>query len=193
MPTFKNEPEVLRQTINEVLKAHPCYEPLLERNVKIDAIFAYANQDENNKPIGNAITVNGVKALGKCKVVSLKDRAKGHGDAEIIIDGDHWDQVGIGEQFALVDHELYHIVLNQTKTGVVRLDDLGRPKLRIRKHDYQFGWFTEIARRNGAFSGEQLQARQIFEEAGQFYWPAITQALGINADVEQTAKAIRRS
>lgn len=34
---------------------------------------------------------HGVKAAGLCRIVNLKDRVKGLGDVEILIDGDWWE------------------------------------------------------------------------------------------------------
>jgi hypothetical protein len=55
------------------------------------------------------------------------------------------------------------------------MDDLGRPKLRMRKHDINFGWFNQVAKRHGSASQERIQARMILDEAGQFYWPDLVQ------------------
>jgi hypothetical protein len=51
---------------------------------------------------------------------------------------------------------------------VVR-DDLDRPKLRVRKHDHQFGWFDSIARRHGPASFEVQQYRK-FNESHRQLW-----------------------
>jgi hypothetical protein len=52
------------------------------------------------------------------------------------------------------------------RTGEIQLDDEGRPKLRIRPHDFEFGWFARTAELYGEESYEVSQAREIV--AAQF-------------------------
>jgi hypothetical protein len=37
------------------------------------------------------------------------------------------------------------MIAKNKKTGQIQLDDEGRPKLRIRPHDFEFGWFARTA------------------------------------------------
>jgi hypothetical protein len=68
---------------------------------------------------------------------------------------------------AVIDHELRHLMLAKNKkTGQIQLDDEGRPKLRIRPHDFEFGWFARTAELYGEESYEVSQAREIV--AAQF-------------------------
>ena len=50
------------------------------------------------------------------------------------------------------------------------LDECARPKLKLKKHDRQFGWFDKIAERHGHASGEVRQALKLFTEARQLYF-----------------------
>jgi len=93
----------------------------------------------------------GVKALGICRKIPLKERALGRGDAEICLDGEWWKDAPEPEQRALLDHELHHIEVKIIE-GAMACDDLGRPLLKIRKHDYELGLFTIIAQRHGRHS-----------------------------------------
>lgn len=90
---------------------------------------------------------------------------KGLGDAEILIDADWWEKANEAERKALLDHELQHFA----KTD--KVDDLGRPKLKMRRHDVQVGWFKSVAERNGVSSQERLQAAQMMHEHQQVFWP----------------------
>lgn len=138
--------------------------------IKIDYVFAFPDYDEaTGEPTNNAINKGGIKALGVARKLNLKDRTKGLGDAEILLDGDWWEDATEKERRALLDHELHHLVATS------KVDDLGRPKLKLRKHDFEVGWFHIIAQRHGVHSQEQKQAGFIMESAGQFYWPAIAQ------------------
>lgn len=149
---------------NELLNKH--YEPAVSAGLRVDLVFAYPDLDDaSGEPINDAITKNGIRALGLCRVVNAKDRAKGNGDVEILIDGYWWERNDYDERLALLDHELYHIVLRSER------DDMGRPKIKLRKHDVEFGWFNEIARRHGINSQERIQAKSIMDNQGQYYFP----------------------
>jgi hypothetical protein len=65
----------------------------------------------------------------------------------------------------LIDHELTHLA----KKGTI-FDPLDRPKLSMRLHDHQFGWFDQIAKRHGRASIEVKQVRAFFESSGQMYF-----------------------
>lgn len=56
-----------------------------------------------------------------------------------------------------IDYVSVHADLDSE--GNVKRDDLGRVVIGMRKHDHQFGWFTEIAKRYGSASGEVQQCR----------------------------------
>jgi hypothetical protein len=192
MPTYQKAPSEVRSLATAVLNKHATHAPLLSAAVKIDYLFAYPRYNEKDEPIGDAIKHHGVKALGLARIVNLKDRTKGMGDAEILLDYEWWKDAPEPEQESLLDHELHHLSVNVNKLGIVMKDDLDRPKLRLRKHDRQFGWFDIVAERNGAHSMEQKQASEIFVQAGQLYWPQIAAANRGEDRGETAARAIRR-
>ena len=166
MPSYKKDTGDIIDVAAEVLKKHETHAPILARKVRIDFLFAFGDRDETNgELIGPAIKSQGIQALGLCRKVNLKDRTKGMGDAEITIDGDWWETASPEQQAALLDHELHHIAVSEKN------DDIGRPVIKLRKHDFQFGWFTLIAQRNGVHAQERIQAKGIMDAAGQFYWP----------------------
>ena len=168
MPKYTRADETVTEMAQAVLKQFETHAPILDAKVKIDFIFAFPDYDENGEAISNALKLNGYPALGICRKISLKDRAKGMGDAEISIDADWWqNRASEEQQAALLDHELHHIAVTEKR------DDLGRPILKIRKHDVQVGWFSVIAQRHGTHSQERIQAKQIMDAMGQFFWPEI--------------------
>lgn len=69
-------------------------------------------------------------------------------------------------------------------------DDLGRPKLKMRKHDVEIGWFKIIAERHGAHSIERQQAKIIFDTMGQSFWPGLVSQHTDAAEV--SARAVRK-
>jgi len=172
------------------------HKPLKEAGVKIDFLTARAERDEDNEPVGSALTKNGHTVLGIARKTNLKERAADRGDAEIIVDGDWWEDASEEEQRALLDHEMTHLSVKQTPQGLVKTDDLGRPVIIIRHHDYEVGWFRDVAQRNGKASLECRYAASIMERDGQYFWPAIEASANIetarfthiNAEMAQTKK-----
>jgi hypothetical protein len=137
----------------------PAHESLVYNEVDITLIVAFGTP---------AIRVHGWTALALTRVVNLRHRVEGLGDVEIVVDGDVWPTLTERERLALLDHELTHVVVVE-KDGEVQLDKAGRPKIKLRLHDRQFGWFDDVAQRNGIASQEVQQARRFAEDAGQLY------------------------
>jgi len=157
-----------------ILEEFDTHKPVLAAGVTIDFVFARCDRDEKtDKPLNDALTKNGVKALGICRKIPLKDRALGRADAEIALDGDWWEgEANEDERRGLLDHELHHIAVKIDKRGLVR-DDLGRPVLQLRKHDVEVGWFKTVAARHGRSSMERIQAARIMCDHGQYFWPEV--------------------
>jgi hypothetical protein len=184
MATFKKDYGSLKEMAGKLINQFDNLKWLDDAGVKVDYVYAYATTDEDGKIIGDALKQHGVKALGLCRIVNLKDRAKGMGDAEITVDGDWWECVSTEEAEALLDHELYHLKPTD------KTDDLGRPKLKLRKHDHQFGWFNIIAERHGSASRERQQAKSIMDDAGQYFWPGIAPTVEISLPDGTTTSAV---
>ncbi len=172
MSTYQKCDPSVKLMANEILHQYETHKPLINARVTIDFVFAYGERDDVGNLKTNAIMHHGHAAGGLCRKISLKDRAKGMADAEILLDGDNWKEMTEPEQKALLDHELHHIAVKIDERGVL-LDDLKRPILQLRKHDVEIGWFKEIAARHGDAAPERLQARQIMLDYGQYFWPDI--------------------
>jgi hypothetical protein len=99
-----------------------------------------------------------------------------------------------GRLQAVIDHELTHLVLKKSKkTGAVERDDLDRPKLKMREHDYEFGWFAETAQRFGEDSFEFSQARELLASASwmQPLLPGIEDALSFEIEPQSVPAAAK--
>lgn len=186
MPTYQKCDHSVNQLAAELIEKYETNQPLGQLSVKIDLVFAFADRDDEGLALNDALTKNGLKALGITRIVPLKDRALGRGDAEIALDGDHWQKVGADEQAALLDHELHHISVKTDRNGNVQYDDLNRPQLKLRKHDIEVGWFSVIAQRHGLASIERKQARQIMDNKGQFYWPDVAPTVELISNGKST-------
>lgn len=167
MKTYDNAPDEVQDKIEALMEAyHP---KLIEAGVTIHALYA-------RNGAGHAILCGGYPALAVVRVVGLKDRVKGMKDAEIVIDAERYEELSEGERDGLLDHELFHLeTVSDPESGGIKKDDCGRPRLVLRKHDIQIGWFREISVRHGKNSPEQVQARALMEKDGQFFFPFIAQ------------------
>lgn len=177
MSTYEKCPESVSEMAAEILCEFESHKPLLDARVTTDYVFAYCDKDEDGNPVENAVAIKhrGVRALAVTRKTSLKQRALGNADAEITIDGDWWEEAGLSEQKALLDHELHHLELKTNEDGDCK-DDLGRPLLKLRPHDVDVGWFKLIAERHGVHSQERIQAKIILDNAGQYFWPELLAA-----------------
>lgn len=180
---------------NDLINEFADHTALVTARVRIDLAFAFCDRDEGGLAKNYALTKNGVRCLGIARIIGPKDRAMGRGDAEICIDGDHWETIPDADRRALLDHELHHLTPKLDQSGGFKLDDMHRPMIRMRKHDYEFGWFTIIAMRHRDASPERQQAKMMMDESGQFLFgpimgiPQLETADDIRAHVAETMRA----
>lgn len=155
MKSYSKMPDETTDRVAHILKLF--HREVFDAGVKIDLISVATDGD---KP---ALTLHGYSCAAVVRVTNVKERTKGLGDAEIVFDEEHYLTMTDAEKDALIDHELEHIELRMDKkTGKVKLDCRGRPKLGMKKHDAQFGWFRAIAERHGMASLECKQAANLF-------------------------------
>jgi hypothetical protein len=165
MPNYDQATPEIISLINETInKYHP---ELVEAQVTIEAVMAFDDKG------GYPVKANGYPALACIRINSLKNRVKGFADAEITIDKNAYDALNNPQKIALLDHELYHLLVVRDKEGNIKTDDANRSKLRLKKHDYQMGWFKEIAARHGENSPEVYQANILWQKDGRTFFPKI--------------------
>lgn len=152
MKTYDPAPQEVHDRVANLVKRY--HLELQEVSIRVDLLMASTDSEE-----GAAVTHGGYPALAVVKILGPKERAMGRGDAEIVIERD-----------ALLDHELYHLEVKLDRNGRYKLDDHMRPCLKMRKHDFNVGWFHEIARRHGTASVEVQQAVALQEEHEQLYF-----------------------
>ncbi|MFA9478540.1 putative metallopeptidase [Phycisphaerales bacterium AB-hyl4] len=176
----KGGPEVTR-IVQEVMHAHhPC---LVHAGVRVGTLMARWSSDTEAEP-QPAVKWGGYPAAAVVKVLPLKQRVLGNPDALITFDERVWEDLDATEQRALVDHELEHLQVLSATGGVCyyddvaeavlgspKGDDVGRPKLTCKLHDWQLGGFRSIAKRYGE-SALDVQAVRACKDAqsGQYYW-----------------------
>ena len=137
---------------------------------------------------GPAITYRGWPAKALVRINNLRDRVAGLADATILIDEELFSEMTDASQLSLLDHELHHLEVRRDKEGAVAVDDVNRPKLRIRPHDFNLGGFHLMADRWGKESHEAQgymdltrvwhQASFNFDDDGEAVEAAATSAKG---------------
>jgi len=176
MPTYQKAPAEIHELATELLEeyrdAHDkMYGHILDSNLKIDLMLAFADvDDKTGQPRNDAITHQGIRALGLCKIIGKKERAAGLGDVRILLDGDEWPRMSDVEQRSLLDHELQHIMV-RSRDGAYLRDDLNRPLLSMRKHDIHVGMFSVVAARHGHHGIERRDFRKMVDAYGQYLMP----------------------
>lgn len=147
MSTMYGKPtadDPIHAMLQEVLEEyHP---ELVDAGVTIGLYWATSEDDESP-----ALKHHGYPAAAVVKIKSdARDRLEGLPDATITIDKDRWDAKDDAWRRSLLDHELFHLQVQRDKDDHVKLDDAGRPKLKMRSHDFEVGVFDAIVARHGA-------------------------------------------
>lgn len=169
MSSFKNAPPEIYDTAGRIIAEH--YGEFLAIGVTLNILFAYAPENEEGEKVGTALKSHGVPADGIASVTPLKYRVLGCADGQIALDGDRFENLTAEQAEALIAHELHHFVIARKADGEVIYDTHGRPKLKLRHHDIEMGWFIDIAKRYGMDSGECRQAQEIVQTLGQIFMP----------------------
>lgn len=159
MKTYSESSSDVDASINRMLKSY--HDEL--RDVTIGALFVF--DEEGSEPV---LKFQGYPAAAVVKITGLRDRALGIADAVITVDRATWQTLSAPQKDALIDHELEHLerVLDE-ETERPKFDSLDRPKLRLRRHDHQLGWFDSVAARHGEASMEMRQAKQLMTQTQQ--------------------------
>lgn len=131
------------------------HRPLADAGVKFGVLMA-------SNPAGHAVKHGGYPAAATVRVVPLKDRVTKGYDAEMVIDLRWWEGHRRPHRLALLDHEAMHVELANIKgydpeDQSIRFDrdDIGRPKLRLRKGDWNAGdGFADVVGRHKDFALE---------------------------------------
>lgn len=162
--------EEVTDLAEEITKAY--HQDLHQAGVQVRYLYAF-KVDKAEQPNGHALKHHGYPALAIIKINSLKDRVAGLADATCLIEGDAWNERGEAQRKAILDHELEHLTLVVDDAGAVEKDDAGRPKLKMRLHDYQLGGFESVLERHRAASAESSLLQDLFARPtvqGMFKW-----------------------
>lgn len=158
----KASPE-MRSKLDDVMRRF--HGPLVDHEVTVGLLVAWPAEGGD----GVAVKLHGYPCAAVVKITPYRQRVQGIEDVVITLDGALWAEMSDAERTALLDHELYHLDLARDKDGQVKADDAGRPKLKMRLHDWQLGGFEAIGRRHRDAALEV----QAFKEAQKTYSQAL--------------------
>lgn len=158
--------------VNLLARAMRDWHPALTRlGVRVQIIMAAS---DNDTP---AVKHDGHAALASIRIVSLKDRLTKQFDAEMVVSRTDYEVMSEAGRLAMFDHELSHIdpVRKEKKQRkgykgpkqyYVPLDDLGRPKLKLKLGDWSAGdGFRAVVARHGDSAIEFENLRRAYEFA----------------------------
>lgn len=154
--------DVARRVKRLMKRFHP---GLVKARVRVDCVFVTTDGED-----GAPVKVNGYPALAAASAIPQKFRPATKADVRITIDKEAFDELTDRQKDALLDHELQHFeAVMQDDT--VALDGNDRPRIRLRKHDVQLGFFSVIAQRHGEHSQEVIACRAMIENAATVFLP----------------------
>ena len=148
---------------SDLMQKH--YQDLQRAGLTVCYLFV---ENGNKESLTPALTHGGYPAAATVKINSLKCRVEGKADVTVTIDRDWWTNHDREQCEALIDHELYHVLVADDDYGNFVTDDIGRPKVTLRKHDWQHGGFLEIAKRHGMKSVDMsaiAEVERVFQQA----------------------------
>lgn len=182
MPTYKKVPQKVTNLVKQRVANE--YASFLEVQVKFDVLFAFGATKESEA--GEVVTSPALKdrghpVLGKVKVCSAADRAKGTGDVEIVLDGDAWANLEDEQQVALVDRMLAHFELITNVDSEQQYDSNKRPKIRKNWGDYMLYGFIDVAERHGEHSIEVKQLAELSTGDSQLLFGFLKDVAGAKA------------
>jgi hypothetical protein len=140
-----------------------------------------AASDKADKP---ALKHHGYPAAAIIGITSPEERVSGGTDLRLRIDSLAWSRMDERRREALIAHELLHVQV-ETVPGtpdLPRTDDYGRPKIKLRLHDWEVGGFSQIVDWYGDDAVEKRVVNEINERLSQRVLSFM------DADVDQPGK-----
>lgn len=151
--------ELLRSTIDR-------------HHLRLDQVGVTVGLMEARNLDGPALKDRGREVLAVTRVNSLRDRAEGKPDATITIDAVEFAALPHERKVAILDRALtaLELVVDE-KAGGLKRDDLGRPKLKLRRPDYQTSGYWDVIDRHGKEAQESQDYQTLNKEFSQRCFP----------------------
>lgn len=154
MANYRKADKDLHDLVQTIIDAEKAHEDLHDHGLRVGVLLSE-----------DPVTLHGYDCYAIVRKTGPRERAQGCADAVIIIDEVKWNDLSNELRIALLDHELTHLNLARDKEGDVKLDNLGRPKIKMRLHDWQLGGFTEMFERHGQ---DAIEVQHVLATADRF-------------------------
>ncbi len=130
---------------------------------KINVLLVFVSTDNDSPPL----TKSGHPCAAICKVLSDHDRFTSHGmDAVIDVDAAHWQELTDKQRFALLDHELSHVVLATDSEGLTRRREDASVIAKLNPDDYMMTGFYAVIKRHGSDAVEAMTLKAVVNAIG---------------------------
>ena len=100
---------------------------------------------------------------GEAKKLSTRERDLFGYDACVIMAQKVWKELSESQRRRLMWHELYHIEVQLDHSGEPDLDDHGRIKIRLRRHDLNMERFSEELEKFGFEAEEKVATKKLIK------------------------------
>jgi hypothetical protein len=168
MPIYEKCDEEVTEIVNKWIAFH--LPRLSLSDLTVGAVYFRCTRNEQGDRVGSPLRLHGYPAAAIVRVNSPKHRAQGLADVEIVIDADTWEGLGKPQKHALIDHELERLD-SVKKDGAAVMDDLDRPRLRLRLHDWHLEGFRSVCERHQEHALEAKAANDFAVEYAQLLFP----------------------
>lgn len=162
--SLEQAPPEVHHMAREILEQHHAELRLTDGSLTRLCILMARQGDDSDEP---PVKLHGYPCYAVISIIPYKQRVDKRADAEIVIDETAWVDLTEPQQRALLDHELTHLEIQKDENGFVKTDDAGRPKLKMRLHEWQIGGFRSIAERYGGDAMEVVEARKFEDRFGE--------------------------
>lgn len=168
---FDPAPESVTKVVYDVLDKHR--PALTDAGVTVGVFLASGWIDDGGDVIEKpALTRHGRAVLVLVEVNNHKKRAAGLPDVSLFVDNDNWNLRNADRQTAAIDSGLTSLELvTDAKTGAVKRDAGGRPRLRVVPGDMHVDGHSACVRRHGKAAVEAValvEASRLVQ--GEFAW-----------------------
>lgn len=169
---YETAPSEVMTVIDKVMLLH--HKDLVDAGVTLSVTMVHKyDKDDELVP---AMMVRGHVCLAKTSITSHADRARGVPDAKMVIDAEWgWARLSEGRREALVHDCLlrFQVQTEEQEDGEVtiqrpKLDDCGRPKLKLRHPDIHIVGFSDTLEKYGESAPVAREITLFVEKHGQY-------------------------
>ena len=143
--------------MNEIIDKH--YKELRDYDIQIGLFYLYPKLDKDGNSKGPSIKSQGVACAANIRIVSDLNRLTDNTDVKIVLAQEIWSKISKEEKEAILDHELYHLVIAKdpkTDEPLTISETSDKVKLKMKVHNIVLWGFSDIIERH-KMNSQELQ------------------------------------